>query len=281
MIETTYRGLPEFGLPLITPDHPTFKEKAEEILRLAPPFGPRIESIPERAAILENQSGKAVITFTTIWRYIDEEGETRTTRQRNLVSSKQMDVLTGRTMAIPDPYSFFLPGSRRLITDDRILGDNRDVLGVQPAGRAGGGGGWGFAGGRIQPRDIAPVRPEPVIVKIELDIDIAIFDDGTCAGADECGLRESLIEQMQRQKDTAREIVAELRAGATPGQVFEIIRPLARHVPQGPRAIGCAPLLSMFANSAVRQLINAPDHALLAWFERAAKIEPLHLRRPA
>lgn len=265
MIETTYRGLPEFGLPLIPPDDPMFKAKAEEILRTTP-----LESIPERAAVLENLSGKTVITFTSVWRYTDEDGETYTSRQGNLGSSHQMNMLTGKEKAIEDPFSYFLPGSARLITDGRTFGPR------PPAGFGGG----GFVRARRLRSGVRLDKTDPVLVKVELEIDIAILGDGLCVGADEFGLRESLIEQMRRQKDTSIEIVRALREGATRGQIFEMLRPRAQLVSMAPG--GCySQLLKMFADAGIRHLINAPDDRMLAWFEDAANIVPLDLRRPS
>jgi hypothetical protein len=100
----------------------------------------------------------------------------------NLGSSRQMDVLTG---------------------------DNRDVLGQQLAA---GGGGWGFSGGgRGRARGMGPRDPDQDVARVELALDVAIFADGLCVGPDESGLRQSLIEQIKRQKEIAGEIVSELR----------------------------------------------------------------------
>jgi hypothetical protein len=295
MIETTYRDLAEFGLLLITPGDPAFNLRFEEIRSIPAPFRPDIERVPDRAAILENQSGNAVIALRYVWRYTATNGETRTSSCLNLGSSKQMDVLTGREKAARDLFSFILPGSRRLITEEGMFGDNRDVLAQQPVA---GGGGWGFSGGgRGRAGGMASRDPDHDVVGIELALDVAIFEDGLCVGPDESGLRESLTEQIERQKEVAGQIVRALRDGATPGRIFEMLRPVARHRPQVPptppgvmndrRAAGRSvegrrhvPLLSMFARSALDRLINADDATLPDWFEVAAAISPLRLHRP-
>ena len=288
MIETIYRDLSEFGLPLITPGEPAFDLRFEEIRNIPQPFGPAIDHIPERAAVLENQSESAVITLMYVWRYTTTKGETRTSSCLNLGSSRQMDVLTGREKAGRDLFSFILPGSRRLITEERMFGDNGDVLGQQLAA---GGGGWSFSGtGRGRARGMDSRDPDQDVVRVELALDVAIFEDGLCVGPDESGVRENLTEQMQRQKDLAHEIVHALREGARPGRIFEILRPLARHgrlamndrQAAGRSAEGRlhAPLLSMFARSAIGQLTNADDTTLPTWFEAAAAISPLRLHRP-
>jgi hypothetical protein len=135
------------------------------------------------------------------------------------------------------------------------------------------------------------------LVKIALELDVVILEDGLCVGPDELGLRESLTEQMQTQSDIAKEITDALRGGVGRGRIFEMLLPLARRTPSArpvtpgmmnapptdPRAHGRhfhRPLLSMFANSSVQQLINADDARLLAWFEEAAAISPLRLHPP-
>ncbi|HTB11545.1 MAG TPA: hypothetical protein VK752_08240 [Bryobacteraceae bacterium] len=295
MIETTYRDLAEFGLLLITPAEPAFSLWFEEIRNIPEPFRPDIERLPDRAAILENQSESAVITLRYVWRYTTMNGVTRTTSCLNLGSSRQMDVLTGRETAERDSSSFILPGSRRLITEEGMFGDNRDVLGQQLAA---GGGGWGFSGRRRGgARGMSPRDPDQDVVRVELALDVAIFADGLCVGPDESGLRQSLIEQIERQKEIADQIVRELRDGAPQGRIFEMLRPLARHRPpvasaqpgeiddrqatgRRPEGYHHAPLLSMFARSALNQLINADDTTLPTWFEAAAAISPVRLRRP-
>jgi hypothetical protein len=296
MIETTYRDLAEFGLPLITPGEPAFDLRYEEIRSIPEPFRPDFDRIPDRAAVLENQSDSTVITVRYVWRYTTTNGETRTSSCLNLGSSRQMDVLTGREKADRDLFSFILPGSRRLITEEGMFGNNNDVLAQQPAI---GGGGWGFSGGgRGRTRGVDARDINRDVAGIELALDLAIFEDGLCVGPDESGVRESLMEEMQRQKDVAHEIVRTLRDGAGPGRIFEILRPLTRHRGPGPSAtpggmndrqtagrslegLHHTPLLSMFARSALGQLINADDTTLPAWFEAAAAISPSRLHRPS
>ena len=124
------------------------------------------------------------------------------------------------------------------------------------------------------------------IVGIELDLDVVIFEDGLCVGADEFGMFENITQELERQRNTAQEVVEALRSGASIGHVFEIVRPLARHVRPETAASGRAArhsvqLLSMFANMAIHHLIHASDPELLAWFERAAQPSPIQLRRPS
>jgi hypothetical protein len=288
MIETVYRDLAEFGLPFITPEAPDYAFRLKEIRNAPPPFGPALDALPERAAVLENQTQNAIITLSYVWRYTTASGETRTNRHLNLGSSTQMAVLTGREKAVRDLSTFILPGARRLITEHGVFGDNRSVLAVEATG----GGGRGWAGGGsargVELNDL---------VKIVLELDVAVFEDGLCVGPDELGLRQNLTEQMQTQSHLAGEIAQALRGGAGRGAIFEMLRPLARLTPSAaPVTPGVAnipsmaarargghahrPMLSMFARSSVDQLINADDARLLTWFDEAAAISPLRLHTP-
>jgi hypothetical protein len=276
MIETIYRDLSEFGLPLLTPESSDYPARFEEIRNRPMQVGPVIDGIPVRAAILENRTGRAVIILSYVWRYTTATGQTRTTRRSNLGSSRQMDILMGREKAVRDVSSFILPGSRRLITEDGIFGDNSDVLARQPTT----GGGWGRGTGGRE-------TEEPIgIVRIVLELDAVILEDGLCLGPDESRLRESLIEQMATQANTAREIAEVLRAGATPGRIFEMLRPLAIHravrATQSDKAPRGIPVhfLSMFARVAIDNLINADNAEFADWVEAAAASSPLRLHPP-
>jgi len=269
MVVATYRDLAEFGLPFITPGQPAFDLGFEEIRRNPTPFGPVVERVPERAAILENRTGRAVIVLSYVWRYTNVNGETRTTRHTNLGSSRQLDVLTGREKAVWDMSTFILPGSARLITEDGMFGDNRDVLPPQ----TGGGGGWMGARGGGGSGALGSDA-----VAVELELDTAILEDGLCVGPDAFGLRERLTEQITKQIEIAGEIVRELRAGAMRGRIFDMLRPLA-----GERVMSVlhfTPLLSMFARSAINHLTHMEDTSLLAWFEAASASTPLQLHPP-
>jgi hypothetical protein len=122
------------------------------------------------------------------------------------------------------------------------------------------------------------------IVGIELCFELAIFEDGLCVGPDESGLFESLTEALESQRCTAQEVVTALRNGASEGQIFEIVRPLARHI-SSPVPVGrhrhSLPLLRTFAIMAIHQLVNASTSELLTWFERSAQSPSLRLRRPS
>jgi hypothetical protein len=106
MAETSYRDLAEFGLPFVTPDDPAFPELAREIESRRDPFDPRPTGDLDPAAVLLNQSGKAIVGFSYVWRYTTVEGVTRPSRLCNLGSSVDLEVLTGRAKSRPGPGQF-------------------------------------------------------------------------------------------------------------------------------------------------------------------------------
>ena len=283
MAELSYRGLAEFGLPLVTREDLTFATLVRDIEELLEPrlAGPALDS--DRAAVLLNNTGRAIIGTEFVWRYTARAGKTRTTRFSSFVSSAQREVLTGKAKVGRDLGTFILPGSKRLITERGIFGNNLDVLAPEELPRAqgyrgGGFGGGGFGGGG--PRGGA----ESEIAAIELVLDLVILEDGLCVGPDESGLYEALNESLDLQRRAAQEAVTALQAGASEGRLFEIIRPLARQRPPNPRGDRAhnhaMPLRMTFGSEAVHHLINANASELLAFFEKAAQPPSLQLRRP-
>lgn len=276
MPETRYGGLAEFGLPLIARDDPSFDSLVSDIERHPGP-GPGLPDVlPDRAAVLVNNTGRAIIAVEWFWRYISHDGEARTSRFSNLGSSAQCDVLTGRFPAGRDLGTFVLPGSKRLITERGIFGNNLDVLTPEelPRGRGycGAWGGWGSH------RESADAE-----LAAELALDLVILDDGLCVGPDESALYESLNSSLDLRRTAAQEAAEALQAGASVGQVFEIVRPLARRDPPAQRTQGRSrpdsPIVSTFASEAIHRLINDNEVDLLAFFKRAAEPRSLELRR--
>ena len=279
MPKTTYRDLAEFGLPLIGPESPAFDALVRDIENRPQPFPFSTIGNLDTAAVLVNQSGRAIVALAYIWRYTTADGKTRASRCANLGSSAQMDFLSGQSGVIRDLGTFILPGSKRLITEGRTFGNNLDVLPPETLGCSGG---WISGGGGRPLRN--QVKTE--IAEIELVLDFVLLEDGLCVGPDEWGLFESLTEEVRRQLETARDIVAALRNGASPGRIFELLLPLARSR-HNPPARGIAdpaqslsPLLAMFGQVAIHRLVDLDGSQLLPWFEQIAQSSPVRLHRP-
>jgi len=274
MREVTYRGLAEFGLPLVGRDDPSFPVLAAEIKELP---GPRTREsdVSEPAAVLANDSGRAIVALTYLWRSTGQDGRTHTSRFSSFGSSAQTEVLTGRSKVGRDLGTFILPDSRRLITQRGLFGSNLDVLTPEELPRSRGYcGGWGGDGYRVNGETDR---------SLELVLDLVVLEDGLCVGPDESGLFEALNESLDLQCAAAREAVKALQSGASLGQVFEIVQPLAGRRPPQPvrgKAAHTMPLLMTFGSDAVHRLINESDSDLLAFFERTAQPRSLELRRP-
>lgn len=273
MKPTVYRDLPEFGLPLVAPANPSYSSLVSAIEQQLqesplPRVAPSSLGDLETAAVLLNLSKEAVICLGYVWRGKTSAGKTRASRCLNLGSSSQMDVLTGRAKVQQDLGSFILPGSKRLITRQGMFGNNLDVLPPNPSQR---GGSWsvGIGGNRLEASED--------VIEIELSLDVAIFENGLSVGPDESGLFGNITRDLARQRETAQQIAADLRNGATEGQVFETLRPLARRLPpQQP-----TPFLTMFADMAINKLVNDEKSQLLAWFDSFADLPRDRLHRPS
>src|SRR5258707_966648 len=96
MPPTVYHDLAEFGLRFVTPDDPAFPGLVRDTQSCLQPFGPLPASDLSAAAVLLNQSGKAIVTLAYVWKYMMAGGHPRTSHHSNLGSSMQMDVLSGR-----------------------------------------------------------------------------------------------------------------------------------------------------------------------------------------
>lgn len=274
MAETAYRDLVNFGLRLVAPDDSSFASLVADIRSRT--LGPWPQIAGEAAAVLLNESGKSIIALAVIWRFTDVTGNARTGRVANLGSSMQMDVLAGRAKVTRDRFSFILPGSKRLITDRGVFGDNSDVL--PPETPAGGGfvmGGGG--GGRRGNREVPWKR-------IELQLDIVFFEDGLCVGPDESGLFVAVASELEQQRTIAAELAAAMRSGASAGRLFEMLQPFAR--PPRPDSASDRPerfhrpyLLVTFARMAIDRLINQTGQEILAWLDWMSAPSQLPLHR--
>jgi hypothetical protein len=272
MGNVTYRDLAEFGLPLFTPDRPEFSSLVEDIERRPQPFGSWPIDDLGNAAVLLNESGNTILGMSYFWRNIAATGQAQTMHCSNLGSSVQLDVFAGR-MGVPrDLGTFILAGSKRLITERGIFGNNLDVICEEDLPRGGGYSGARGGGARTHEETVAT----------ELILDAAILDDGRCVGPDEYGLFGSVVEDLERIRNTAEEGARALRNGATAGEIFELLRPLARkgrgRAPERGGKSG-SPFLAMFARMAIHQLIDGERAAIAEWLETQAQPPRLRLHR--
>jgi hypothetical protein len=139
----------------------------------------------------------------------------------------------------------------------------RGLFGSNPAAAtvAGGGssGAYGFSAGR---RTISEAS------RVELSLDVAIFDDGLCVGPDTSGMFLSLTSAIGTVRETAKNTVEMLQGGASEGQVFDLLLPLARSEGSSRTRSGGNNLLPMFGRMAVHYLIQKSREEQVAWFAR-------------
>ena len=271
MGDAVYRDLAAFGLPLVTPAQPEFASLLHDIESRPGPVGSWPIDDLSNAAVLLNQTGNAILDISYLWKYTSARGRAHSTHCSNLGSSSiPLDVLSGRSEVVQDLYTCILPGSKRLITERGMFGHNLDVLGQDPRPhgayvRSVGGGGRNTTSEKI--------------VAGELILDLAILDDGRCVGPDEYGLFESLIEDLESIRSTAEQAAKSLRDGASAGQIFEMLRPLARHTPHTAMQRRRSSFLRMFADMGIRQLINDDPPAVERWLETRAQPPRIRLQR--
>lgn len=264
MPQASYRGLPEYGLPIIAPGDEKYEQLVNDILSRPQPFPSWSAEDRSDAAVLVNQSGKAIIGATYVWQYTMPDGRTTRHIGSNLGSSMQFDVLTGRAAVGEDLCTFILPQSKRLITKRGMIGSNLDVL-PHLASRLGGFSGSGSGGRAVG----------DAYAKADLTLDMVILEDGLCVGPDELNTVGELQSALREQAALASIAVEKLRTGATPGQILDLIRPMA----QRQRSGGSQSFAGTFVNMALHQLVHSTTGEILVWFEQAASISVDRLHR--
>ena len=202
MASFSCKDLHAHGVSLLPPSNADFARLLEDIRRRAqavvtgkPPFLPK--SIPddlEFAAILLNHSGKAIVGLATEWQFEVSTGH-RYSRRFSGMQGLGGNLLT--PFGVPPERLAFLrywqsifSGSKRLLADSQMFGDNTDVRLPQGSelwrGGVGGSGGGGNSGSRSDLKGVT------------LLLDGAFFDDGEFVGPMRCtsGKRVTMIARL-------------------------------------------------------------------------------------
>ena len=141
--------------------------------------------------------------------------------------------MTGAVTASLRTPGHIFPGSKRLITAQGVCGDNTDVFPPDPNdprhGVSGSLAGGGFGSNR---RTAEPVSGE-------LLLDLAIFEDGLCAGPDRSGGFDELKEELAERRRIGTQILEALEKGASRGEIFDIFAPWSRVRPLRPLRRAC------------------------------------------
>jgi hypothetical protein len=282
-VNITYCDLAEFGLPLVTPADADFARLAEEIRNRSLPMRHLMDANPGGAAVVMNQSGKTVLSLAVVYTFTDADGQRSTNHFSGpFFGGGLPDVLTGAVTASPRTPGHIFHGSKRLITAQGVWGNNTDVIPPDPndprRGMAGGLAGSGFGGGG---------RPAAEPVSGELVLDLAIFEDGLCAGPDRSGGFDALKEELAERRRIGTQILEALETGASRGEIFDMVSPLAQGPPPPPVAARmplARPLPSrsghQFAHAVIHNLVQLEDAALRTMFANAARPTAIELRRP-
>lgn len=249
MLTTSYRDLARHGVLFVLPEDSQFSSMLENVraceLRLLPDEG------LDYAAILCNQSDKAIVALAYVWEFTGHDGKKHQVAFNNLGSSGQFDVLRGTAGVVRERYGAILPGSKRLITEHDLYGDNSDVLPEED----------------VAPRDLLSRRVRPVSIgpkwaQVELRMDAVFFEDGLCVGPDQLGWIKRVIKGFDEERSAAHDCAHALRRGATRGNLFDRVRGMAGNSKE-------QPIQHLFAIMAIDNLIRQQsDQELIAWFQR-------------
>lgn len=266
MPEVVYRGLEAVGVPLIGKEEESFAVRLRTIRTNS--WFPVPEVQDEPAAILVNLSGQTILAFAANWEYSDAQGMIQRKTVYALNSSNQWEALRGRGGIVPHDNSIILPGSQRLILEERICGDNQDVVPPEMgmSGRSFGGGGR-----RVSPHS----GREPD--RVELSLDAVILDDGRMVGPDESGFLDGVVRTLAEELELAERMLEALRRDGTPGALLDLMRPLARVEHRVPPRMYSSH--HMFFHRAMHVLLHESEEEIRRWVEQEASPPRLQLRR--
>ena len=268
VVAVSYFDLPEHGLRFVPFDDPRFAGYLNEILEQPQPFPvPDLDAL-RNAAILLNENQKWVVVIEVVWRFAGEGDRRPTSRVSNFGSSEQLEVLVGGRQAGDPGHRGIAPGSKRLDAERGLFGSN-PAAATAMGGRRGGGVAYA-----IDPRRASGVSLS------EVALDVAIFDDGLCVGPDTNGMFASLTTAIGTVRETANKAVALLQGGASEGEVFDLLLPLARSEVSSRTRSGGNILLPMFSRVAVHHLIQNSREEQVAWFARFGEGTSIALHRP-
>lgn len=225
------RGLD--GLTLISPIDAAFDDIARPMLGRIADLGLQLKPF---LVILANDTTQTLVAFSITWRVAHKSG--RSTTSRNLASFPH--VVTGDALISPHPPGV-APGARRLEANGVVIH------------------GWGdldeyfdqFLPQFVKEKDQTLANA----VTLQIDLDAAVFDDGTLIGPDEeSWVADNFGEYVRAKQEWYRGIIDALDAGQTVGEAFSPIE--------------------QFSNEISRQLQSGrppnQDNPLAMWKQQAA-----------
>ena len=180
---------------------------------------PPMDPAEPASAILWNRSGKFICAWTLIWKYWDVAG-------REFENSYVLGVGSRPSLLLPfglaeERRKFFeywhtiMPGSKRYLCGERMMGTNADVRPPDPS-EYWKGGVFGFTNGRSRYLD-EPLR------SAMLTLDAVFFSNGECAGPDTKQLWEHIVSDAGVHQEVGMVAKEKLASGADASSVLAAV----------------------------------------------------------
>jgi hypothetical protein len=182
------------------------------------------------AAVLLNQSGKAIAAWTLVWKYEEFEG-------RQYSSSYTMGSRSVPSLLLPfgmpeaqrkfaSYWEVILPGSARYVSGGDMFGDNSDVRLPTPEERRNGGG-IGSGGSRRDPKPIDQMK------YVTLAVDGMFFSDGEFVGPNQHYLFENVACWAEAHHEVAVVAHGERERGADTRRILASVAEVTGPVDDG------------------------------------------------
>jgi hypothetical protein len=228
-MEYRVEDLPQFGVILVPPSVPEFAALLADIQKRienpvagsppVPPSSPTRWSDPDAPAmVLRNNSQIAIAALAWIWKTHRADGRAYPSSTSMIGNGPSLLAPFGFDERLRKLYGYWhvvLPGSKRLIRDSELLGDNSDVRPPEGDEIWKGGIISGGGGGRAQFRS-------PVIA-ITLALDGVFFVDGGFAGPDSLHNFDPFTAGADGRMEVAKIARDGHNQGLAPGAILEKI----------------------------------------------------------
>ena len=261
-MELQCEDLPQYGLSLIPSSSPDYDALLADIQQRqahpveGAPFVPEryrptiSDADRETSAILINRSKKAIAQMEAVWRFDTEAGGSY---------RHAFGMLPGRllrpfgaseeSLKLDGYWDVILPGSKRYLSDGKIVGDNTDVSPPGPGEKVQGGGGGGVGGtrsGRV------PIR------QVTLVLDGVFFADGEFVGPNREGLWELTVSDAEAHMQVAKIAREGHDNGLPPDQIVAAVArltgPVPEHTPMHPGLRGTGASMEEYRQRALQNL---------------------------